>query len=232
MKTLPYVVFCFLMCCALCAGMSSYCRTESRITQDVNRALKQVLTTMPDDVVTADTIRCYRNCLTIAALKDTAGIAMRTVRKDGRWETKLVAESNCGFAAIFRMSDQRASASILLVGVLWLLGSLWYTKRSKPELAAQGCSYGGIVFHDRRFFTLSGEQIHLTPMQHSLLEMFITTDTHTLSKQEICSRLWPKKPDASDTLYTLIRRIKPIIESHSTLKIESDRGKSYSLRPR
>lgn len=98
MKTLPYVVFCFLMCCALCAGMSSYCRTESRITQDVNRALKQVLTTMPDDVVTADTIRCYRNCLTIAALKDTAGIAMRTVRKDGRWETKLVAESNCGFA--------------------------------------------------------------------------------------------------------------------------------------
>lgn len=80
--------------------------------------------------------------------------------------------------------------------------------------------------------TLSGDQIHLTPMQHALLEMFMTSDTHTLSKQEICNRLWPKKPDASDTLYTLIRRIKPIIEAHSSLKIESDRGKSYSLRHR
>ena len=51
-----------------------------------------------------------------------------------------------------------------------------------------------------------------------------------VGKQEICDQLWPKKPDASDTLYTLIRRIKPIIEVHSSLKIESDRGKSYSLR--
>ena len=51
-----------------------------------------------------------------------------------------------------------------------------------------------------------------------------------VGKQEICDRLWPKKPDASDTLYTLVRRIKPIIEAHSSLKIESDRGKSYSLK--
>ena len=51
-----------------------------------------------------------------------------------------------------------------------------------------------------------------------------------VGKQEICDRLWPKKPDANDTLYTLIKRIKPIIEAHSTLKIESDRGKSYSLK--
>ena len=93
-----------------------------------------------------------------------------------------------------------------------------------------GLSYGGIVYNDGKFTTLSGEQIRLTPMQHSLLEMFITNDTHTLSKQEICDRLWPKKPDASDTLYTLIRRIKPIIEANGALKIESDRGKSYSLK--
>lgn len=230
MKTLPYIVFCFLMLCALCTSMSSYRKTENRIAQDVNQALEQVLATMPDDVVTPDTVRCYRNCLTIAELKDTAGIAMRTVRMNGRLETKLVAETNCGFTKTFMMSDQRASGSILFAGVLWLLGSLWYMKRNKPELIAKGLSYGGIVFHENQFFTLSGKQIRLTPMQHALLEMFMTTDTHTLSKQEICDRLWPKKPDASDTLYTLIRRIKPIIESHSTLKIESDRGKSYSLR--
>lgn len=230
MKNLPYIVFCFLMLCALCTSISSYHRTEYMIAQDVNQALKQVLVKMPDNVVTTDTIRCYRNCLTIAELKDTAGIAMRTVRRDGRWETKMVAEANCNFATTFMMSDQKASSSLLFIGMLWLLGSLWYVRRNKPELIVQGLAYGGIVFHDDKFMTVSGEEIHLTPMQHSLLEMFITTDSHTLSKQEICDQLWPKKPDASDTLYTLIKRIKPIIETHSTLKIESDRGKSYSLK--
>lgn len=67
-------------------------------------------------------------------------------------------------------------------------------------------------------------------MQHTLLEMFMTKENHTLTKQEICDALWPKKPDASDTLYTLIRRIKPIIEEYSNLRIESDRGKSYTLK--
>ena len=139
-------------------------------------------------------------------------------------------EANCSFATTFMMSDQKASGSLLFIGMLWLLGSLWYVRRNKPELIVQGLAYGGIVFHDDKFMTVSGEEIRLTPMQHSLLEMFITTDSHTLSKQEICDQLWPKKPDASDTLYTLIKRIKPIIETHSTLKIESDRGKSYSLK--
>lgn len=230
MKNLPYIVFSFLMLCALCTSISSYHRTEYMIAQDVNQALKQVLVKMPDNVVTTDTIRCYRNCLTIAELKDTAGIAMRTVRRDGRWETKMVAEANCNFATTFMMFDQKASGSLLFIGMLWLLGSLWYVRRNKPELIVQGLAYGGIVFHDDKFMTVSGEEIRLTPMQHSLLEMFITTDSHTLSKQEICDQLWPKKPDASDTLYTLIKRIKPIIETHSTLKIESDRGKSYSLK--
>ena len=232
MKTLPYIVFCFFMLCALSSSINSYRRTEYMIAQDVNQALEQVLAKMPDNVVTTDTICCYRNCLTIAELKDTAGIAMRTVRRDGRLETKLVAEANCGFVTTFMLSDQKASGSLLVVGLLWLLGSLWYVKRKKPELIAQGLSYGGIVLNNDKFMTKSGEQIHFTPMQHSLLEMFMTADTHTLSKQEICDRLWPKKPDANDTLYTLIKRIKPIVETHSTLKIESDRGKSYSLKIR
>lgn len=230
MKILPYIGFCFLMLCALCTGINSYNRTKGLIAQDVNSALEQVLAKMPDDVVTTDTIRCYRNCLTIAELKDTAGIAMRTVRRDGRLERKLVAEANCSFATTFMMSDQKASGSLLIVAMLWLLGSLWYVRRNRPELMVQGLSYGGIVYNNDKFMTQSGEQIHLTPMQHSLLEMFITAETHTLSKQEICDRLWPKKPDANDTLYTLIRRIKPIIEAHSALKIESDRGRSYSLK--
>ena len=166
------------MLCALCSGMNSYRNTENRIAQDVNQALEQVLVKMPNQVITTDTIRCYRSYLTIAELKDTAGIALRTVRRNGRLETRLVAEANCSFASIFMMSDQRGSASLFMVGVLWLLGSWWYTRRNKPSLVVPGLSYGGLVYHDDHFMTLSGDQIHLTPMQHALLEMFMTSDTH------------------------------------------------------
>ena len=155
MKILPYIGFCFLLLCALCTGVNSYHRTKSIIAQDVNRALEQVLAKMPDNVVTTDTIRCYRNCLTIAELKDTAGIAMRTVRRDGRLETKLVAEANCSFATTFMLSDQKASGSLLMVGMLWLLGSLWYVRSNRPALIVQGLSYGGIVFNNDKFYELN-----------------------------------------------------------------------------
>lgn len=229
MRKLPYIVFCLFMLCAICTSMISYRSAENKIAQDVDQALRQALLESPANVVTTDTIRCYRNHITIAELKDTAGIAIRTVRKHNRLSTQLVAEANCGFPTVFRMSDQRASGALLVSGILWLLGSIWYMRRHKPETLVGGLAYGGIVFSDDKFTTTSGLQIRLTPMQHTLLEMFITSETHTLSKQEICDRLWPKKPDASDTLYTLIRRIKPIIESHSSLRIESNRGRSYTL---
>jgi DNA-binding SARP family transcriptional activator len=61
------------------------------------------------------------------------------------------------------------------------------------------------------------------------MEMLWLSPSRQLSKTEICDALWPKKPDANETLYTLIRRLKPIIEQHSDLKIEVDRGKSYGL---
>jgi DNA-binding response OmpR family regulator len=66
-------------------------------------------------------------------------------------------------------------------------------------------------------------------MQQQLMEMLWQSPTRQLSKTEICDALWPKKEDASETLYTLIRRLKPIIEQHSDLKIKVDRGKSYGL---
>ena len=215
---------------AVCSGVCNYKSTENRITRDVNNALKLTLAEMPTNVVNADTISCYRNHLTIAELKDTACIAMTAVSRAGRQETQMVAQANCGFMTILMLSDQRASGALLLAGILWMMCSLWYMRRFKPELFVAGLSYGGIVFANDKFITAKGAPIHFTPMQHSLMEMFMTTESHSLSKQEICDRLWPKKPDASDTLYTLIKRVKPILEANSNLKIESDRGKSYILR--
>ena len=232
MKKLPISIFLFVMLMAVVSAITSYKTTCTRISEDVNNALALTKYQMPCDVVSADTIRCYRNNITIAEVKETACLAMRTIRKGNRHETELIAEANCDFSTVLMLSDQRASASLMLVGLLWLIGSTVYIRRHKPELIVQGITYGGLIFSNDRFSNATGERIHLTPMQHTLLEMFLKSDDHTLTKQEICDRLWPKKPDANDTLYTLIRRIKPIIEANSNLKIESDRGKSYSLEIR
>ena len=89
--------------------------------------------------------------------------------------------------------------------------------------------YGGLTLQDGRFVNAKGCEVKLTPMQQQLMEMLWQSPSHQLSKAEICDALWPKKPDASETIYTLIRRLKPIIEDHADVKIESDRGKSYGL---
>ena len=230
MKKLPFVIFVFIMLCALCSSISSYKSTVNGITRDVNNALKLTLAEMPTDVINADTIRCYRSHLTIAELKNTACIAMTSVSRAGRQETQMVAQANCDIMTILMLSDQRASGALLFAGILWMMCSLWYIRKFKPEMFAEALSYGGIVFANDKFITAKGEPIHFTPMQNSLMEMFMMTESHSLSKQEICDRLWPKKPDASDTLYTLIKRVKPILEANSNLKIESDRGKSYMLK--
>ena len=232
MKKLLLVAFLFIMASALCSCLCSYYRTVARIEADVNQALNRTLAQMPGHVVSADTIRCYRNCLNIAELRDTAGIALRTVRRRGRLSTELVAQANCSFATVWRLSDQRASGSLLFVGLLWMAGSLWYLRRCRPVPAVQGICYGGMVYANGRFTTSEGTPIVLTPMQHTLLEMFMRTEGHSLSKQEICSRLWPGKPDATATLYTLVKRIKPVIEARSRRQVESDRGRNYSLRSR
>lgn len=91
--------------------------------------------------------------------------------------------------------------------------------------------YGGLAMSadGDSFFNNRGESIRLTPMQHELLKMFFSEPDHRLSKHEICEKLWPKKDDASDTLYTLIKRFKPVIEGCSRLRIETERGRAYRL---
>lgn len=82
---------------------------------------------------------------------------------------------------------------------------------------------------EHSFYDLDKTPIAMTPMQEKLMMMFFLSSNHQLSKQLICDELWPKKPDASETLYTLVRRIKPIIQTRGNLKIISERGKDYKL---
>lgn len=133
---------------------------------------------------------------------------------------------------LFALSDQRPALVLSIMAAMSLLWSLRpLRKRVAPQLCAAG-AYGGLRYDGAsdRFVTAQGGLLHLTPMQLALMKMFFESESHTLSKQAICDALWPKKPDANDTLYALIRRLKPVVEAHSELRIESERGKVYALK--
>ena len=50
-----------------------------------------------------------------------------------------------------------------------------------------------------------------------------------VSIDDICRNLWPRKENAKESLYTLVRRLKPIVESNTNLKVVADKGGYYRL---
>ena len=211
------VVLFALIIASSMVSLTSYKMTEKLVTEDVNQALAKALDEQESDVISADTIKVFNSHLQIEGLRGNAVLAVDT-QKGFRPRPQVSA------ATILSLSDQRPSMILWSMVLLWGLFCLYQHRR----LAALGL-YGGLALQDGRFVNAKGSEVKLTPMQQQLMEMLWQSPSHQLSKAEICDTLWPKKPDASETLYTLIRRLKPIIEEHSDLKIESDRGKSYGL---
>ena len=199
-------------------SLDSYRSTSKMVNEDMDRALALALEEQQSDVISQDTIRTFNNHLQIAELRGKATLAVDTRGQ------KFKAYAHCSEATIFSLSDQRPATILWALTGLWAL-LMWY--RSSCNNAFGGLTYSE---EDRRFYAADGSQVQLTPMQHQLMEMFFQSPSHSLSKTEICDALWPKKPDASETLYTLIRRLKPFVEQYSDLKIESDRSKSYRLK--
>jgi hypothetical protein len=199
-------------------SLTSYKATEELVTKDMNQALAKALDEQQSDVLSADTIQVFNSYLQIEGLRENAVLAVDT-KKGFRPHPQV------SIATILSLSDQRPSMILWSMVLMWGLFCLYQHRR----LSALGL-YGGLALQDGRFVNAKGCELKLTPMQQQLMEMLWQSPLHQLSKAEICDALWPKKPDASETLYTLIRRLKPIIEEHSDLKIESYRGKAYGLK--
>ena len=213
------VLFFFFLSSSM-VSLTSYKTTENLVTEDVNQALAKALDEQQSDVISADTIQVFNSHLQIEELRGNAVLAVDT-KKGFRPRPQV------STATILSLSDQRPAMVLWSMALLWGLFCLYQQRRSMAlEL------YGGLALQQGRFIDAKGCVVKLTPMQQQLMEMLWLSPTRQLSKAEICDALWPKKPDASETLYTLIRRLKPIIEEHSNLKIESDRGKAYGLTMR
>ena len=187
------------------------------VTEDMNQALAKALEEQQSEVISADTIRVFNNYLQTEDLKGKAVLALDT-------EKGFQPRPQVSTATILALSDQRPSMVLWSMVVLWGIYCL-YQHRRRVTMGM----FGGLALQEGSFVDAKGCVVRLTPMQQQLMEMLWQSPSHKLSKTEICDALWPKKEDASETLYTLVRRLKPIIEEHSNLKIEVDRGRAYGL---
>ena len=219
------VLFALIVASSL-TSLDSYRSTSRRVSEDMDRALAITMQEQQSDVISQDTIRTFNSHLQITALRGKATLAVDTR------STQFKAYAHCSEATIFSLSDQRPAALLWVLTGCWAM-FVWYLREKVIVNTSNSSlpSFGGLTYSETegRFYAADGSHVQLTPMQHQLMEMFFHSPSHSLSKTEICEALWPKKPDANDTLYTLIRRLKPVIEQHSNLKIESDRSKAYRL---
>ncbi len=236
------MVFAALATSSMWAAYSSYEHTLEAIVSDMNQALAQTLDDKSDRWITPDTIQTYRSHLKLDALKACSFVtyAMDNDRqflcsRRMRWQKDdnplvLQGYANCSAASVFSMSDQRISAFLSLLALLWAGGMMMYFRKHNARIM----TVGGLMMCDDShcFYAIDHSQVTLTPLQEQLMRMFFTSEDNYLSKQEICDALWPKKPYADETLYTLIRRLKPIVEESGNLEIICERGKGYKLRSR
>ena len=211
------VVLLALIMVSSLVSLTSYQATERLVTEDMNQALAKALEKQQSDVISADTIQVFNSYLQYEALRGRAVLAVDTKRG-------FTPRPQVSMATILSLSDQRPAMMLWSMVLMWGFFCL-YQYRRRVTLGM----FGGLALQEGRFVDAKGCVVKLTPMQQQLMELLWLSPTHQLPKTEICDALWPKKEDASETLYTLIRRLKPIIEQHSDLKIEVDRGKSYGL---
>ena len=249
------IIFCLILASAMVSSMGSYRQARQLIVDDMDHALQLTLAAKQDLWLTPDTIRDYRRHLHIDALRDVSFIGYdmaysglhteaRTRRLDGE-QASYRCYAACSPLFVLSMSDQRMPAALWMAVVLWGAVVVGQYRRRSVQPLSKSCAAiaptNSADQHILRIGTLSYDAdsdlfldscykpVRLTPMQSQLMRMFFLANHQRLSKQDICDRLWPKKPNASDTLYTLVRRLKPIVEQCSNLQITSDRGKAYEL---
>lgn len=142
---------------------------------------------------------------------------------------EVKAYANPTLAGMFRHSGMAWPMTSFLAGLLLLVFVIFNGRTlPKQEVSPMLVSMETPLSCHSDFASICAT-LKLTPMQEQLMQMFVLSPTHTLSKDEICSALWPKKDYPDDTLYTFISRLKSSLNRQSSLRIENRRGREYIL---
>ena len=189
--------------------------------------------------------RAFTEALSITGLKDVSTLSLHILKKNSPATTadasgltlSFRGYARCSATMLFSLSKQTIPATLLLAALLWGGFTFFYFRRRTKTNASNGqqqenfITFGNLSLslQEACFYNEQQEKLKLTPMQYTLMEMFYLSSSHLLFKSDICQSLWPGKDNADETLYTLIRRLKPIVEDNSNLRITTDRGRAYGL---
>ncbi len=186
--------------------------------------------------------QCLRgNAYTVCSLEGQVGLDEPYLMSDTLFvygHGRRIAVRGCASFSpldVLAMSDQRMPLSLLALAFVWLASSVFASRRGGlASLAVQRATFQDVkqpLLDSARscLNTEDGQRVGLTPMQFRLMEMFVGSPDNSLSKSEICSSLWPKKEDASETLYTLVRRLRLVLQQNSDFRIETERNGQYKL---
>lgn len=246
------IVFFSLIMPSLLLGFTNYAAAKENIIRDVNQALVKTVLYEKPVRITEDTLRVFRSNLQIGRLRETSYLSLCTDEPSRisfcsdticfRAENERLyirAYPNCSKATIFSLSEQTLPGALLVSGILWAMFS-WICLRKRVNAVSASAAvpvcqtvvaFGNLSFSvsSGRFYNERNEEIYFTPMQLSLMSMLMTSENKKLPVVEICHRLWPGKENARESLYTLVRRLKPIVEDNSNVKIVADKGGYYTL---
>jgi hypothetical protein len=253
MRRLIFTACFVLMAATIVASMDSYRKAEAFMRHDLDQALRLTMETRSVEYITPDTVSTYRSFIRTPQLRQSATLSYclpdekrttvcsrKLMMRHGGRNYYLRGYANCSMAAVLSLSDMRLPGVLMLLTLLNLLlafsplarrrqrftAAIAITPSPAGATAPRGLNYSA----DSHDFYLDGRAVHFTPMQRQLMELFYQSDRRTLTKQEICDALWPRKEDASETLYTLIKRLKQTLSDNGCpVQIVSDRGRAYRL---
>lgn len=243
------IVFFSLMFPALFLGYNNYVEAKEEIIKDVNQALvKTILHEMPDQITT-DTLEVFKSNLQIDQLKETSYLSLCTDEpskitfcsdtisfKKENERLYIRAYPNCSKAIIFDISEQSVPGVLFSISILWGMFSMAYLYKKENTMSLTIATspmkvFGNLSFSSslNQFYNEQNKEIHFTPMQLSFMKMLMASENKKVSVDEICDKLWPGKDNAKESMYTLVRRLKPIVESNSNVKIVTDKNGHYAL---
>ena len=258
MKNLRYmVIFPLLMIAvSVITGWRCYDKAKTEMAEDLNQALQSTaltdacvegildsLSSMPGSPMLTfnGTHHGFANFLNIPSLRDTAHVSYSLVQAHGEGHetgtsharicSDTIMLAGCGTKGNEVVLAVRAYANPSMASVFGHAGMEW----SMFSFLA-GLLMLVFMLANRRLFKVAvvhssmRANLTLTPMQEQLMNMFLESPTRTLTKEEICSALWPKKDNPDDTLYTFISRMKSsLARQSSSYRIENKRGREYFL---
>lgn len=207
---------------AVWTSLQSYKIARREITNQLTEALLLTQADAPRDWLSTDTIRQFRSHIRQPELRASAGLALYAGDADDRSRglqsralsitSSVRARGYLAYSAwqVLWMSDQRLSALMALLMLVSMAASLRRFRMSALSADKQ-------------------DGLRLTPMQEQLVGLLMAAPGHEMPKQALCQALWPGKPDASETLYTLVRRTKQALVGEGRMRIQSVRGGAYRL---